>query len=435
MTTAEDESSVSPLTLSDEQLDVLNSVFSGRNVFITGGAGVGKTIIVQVIIEALKRILEKKEELAITASTGFAALQLDGKTLHAWGGIKLGTESVDDYTNPKKRFMSASTKKAMIATKFLIIEEASMIDADYFDKLEAVVREIRSMDKASNRERFFGGVNVIMLGDFYQLPPVSGKFIFKAECWKRSHFKMHNLTTVYRQKENNLITALNNLRVGTVTEQDESYWKSFDRELREDETEIYTRIFPKREQVKSVNDEFLSKLPGQLQPLNATDSLITTSRKSMDYFSKEAEEKLIPKLIQIKVGCRIMIVKNIDRFLVNGKQGTVTEITNTNSEIPIVKVDIDGKIFVISQQAFEIPGVGKRLQYPIVPSYAVTIHKAQGLSIQHLFVDVSGAFEIGQIYVAASRATDARTLIMKNFSSDLVKVCQEVAIFYNTNFE
>ena len=207
---------VSSDMLSTEQKDVVSAVLDkGKSVFFTGSAGTGKSVLMRTIIAKFKdRFRREPDRLAVTASTGLAACVIEGQTLHSWAGIGLGKEPVPELVKKIKR--NAKTKQKWLRTKALVIDEISMVDADLFDKLEQIARNIR------NNGRPFGGIQLVVTGDFFQLPPVPeknavAKFAFDAATWNTCIEHTILLTHVFRQKDPAFASMLNEIRLGKLT--------------------------------------------------------------------------------------------------------------------------------------------------------------------------------------------------------------------------
>jgi ATP-dependent DNA helicase PIF1 len=197
------KAAITPISLSDEQRRVLDLVVNkGKSVFFTGSAGTGKSVLMRAIIAELrKKNMANPERVAVTASTGLAACNIGGVTLHSFGGIGLGKEDVPALVRKIKR--NAKAKNRWLKTKVLIIDEISMVDGDLFDKLDGIARVIR------NNGRPFGGIQLVITGDFFQLPPVPDfdkkardpKFAFEAGTWSTAIHHTIGLTEVFRQKD------------------------------------------------------------------------------------------------------------------------------------------------------------------------------------------------------------------------------------------
>jgi len=241
---------MTPITLSKEQERVLDLVVNqGKSVFFTGSAGTGKSVLMRAIIADLRRKYSREpDRIAVTASTGLAACNIGGVTLHSFGGIGLGKEDVPTLVKKIKR--NAKAKNRWMRTKILIVDEISMVDGDLFDKLEGIARALR------NNGRPFGGIQLVITGDFFQLPPVPDfdnkargvKFAFDAGTWSTAVHHTIGLTEVFRQKDpgkkswvgaegtmtnTNVVFAnmLNEMRLGKITEETIRAFKSMSRKV------------------------------------------------------------------------------------------------------------------------------------------------------------------------------------------------------------
>lgn len=322
--TTEELGHTEALSLSSSQLEALRAVLDNKtNLLVTGGAGVGKTFLIQIILDWLTEGAGpegrgyRKDQLAITASTALAALHINGRTFHSWAGIGTGEKAVEQYL--QKGGMLDGSRKLIKSTKVLIIEEVSMLDGDFFDKVEAVVRHVKeSLD-------FFGGIRVILFGDFYQLPPVKGCFVFQSKSWSAGEFALKNLTNMpYRQQgQDAFVKILNEVRLGNVSTLTEESLAAMNNHIVGDLSD-FTMVFPVQTEVDRVNAECLSKIISNELILISQDTLISKARAS---FFRDAANKLIPSKIVLKIGCRVMITRNVDfsSGLVNGRVGIVAK--------------------------------------------------------------------------------------------------------------
>jgi ATP-dependent DNA helicase PIF1 len=216
--------------LSEEQRAVMKAVMEeGKSVFFTGSAGTGKSVLMKAIIAQLRhKHRTDPDRIAITASTGLASCILEGQTLHSWSGVGLGKEPAPELIKKIKRNMKA--RQRWLRTKALIIDEISMVDGVFFDKLEQVARTIR------NNGRPFGGIQLIFTGDFFQLPPVperntESKFVFDAVTWNTCIEHTILLTNVFRQKDEHFARMLNEMRLGKMSPETVREFKSLSRPL------------------------------------------------------------------------------------------------------------------------------------------------------------------------------------------------------------
>ena len=234
-----------PIELSEEQAKVVKLVVDGKkSVFFTGSAGTGKSVLLRDIIRNLRLKYKKEQDrVAVTASTGLAACNVGGSTLHSFAGIGLGKDEVPELVRKIKR--NAKAKIRWQRTKVLIVDEISMVDGDLFDKLENIARIIRS------NGRPFGGIQLVITGDFFQLPPVPdngriAKFAFDAATWNTSIEHTIGLNKVFRQKDPTFANMLNEMRVGKLTQKSIDTFRSLCRPLHADDsfqaTELYVLI-------------------------------------------------------------------------------------------------------------------------------------------------------------------------------------------------
>ncbi|XP_038574268.1 ATP-dependent DNA helicase PIF1 isoform X3 [Micropterus salmoides] len=295
--------------LNKEQAAVLSAVLSGKNVFFTGSAGTGKSFLLKRIIGSLP----PKSTFA-TASTGVAACHIGGTTLHNFAGIGSGSAPLEQCVELAQR---PGVLQHWTTCRHLIIDEVSMVEAQFFDKLESVARSVRRSTEP------FGGIQLIICGDFLQLPPVSkGKentsFCFQARSWRKVIQLNMELTEVRRQTDQSFISLLQAVRVGRVTEEVTAKLMESAYHRIERDGILATRLCTHKDDVELTNENKLQQLPGSVRVFEALDSdpaLVKTI---------EAHSP-VSRLIQLKVGAQVMLTKNLDvaRGLVNGARGVV----------------------------------------------------------------------------------------------------------------
>lgn len=459
------------MSLSAEQQQVHELVVEGgSSVFFTGPAGTGKSVLMRAIIATLKRKFARDpERLSITASTGLAACNIGGQTLHSFAGIGLGKEDVP--TLVKKIRRNAKAKNRWLRTKVLIMDEVSMVDGDLFDKLDQIARQIR------NNGRPWGGIQLVITGDFFQLPPVPDrnkretKFAFDAATWSTSIDHTIGLTQVFRQKDHEFAHMLNEMRLGRVSEETVETFRSLSRRLEYNDGITATELFPTRNEVESSNMMRLRALPGEVRTFAAQDSGDPNIR------DKLLENMMAPKVIDLKKGAQVMLIKNLDDTLVNGSLGKVIGFSSEAffeanaskfagddedsvsseatkkiksfavkdsslkdlTEYPIVQFHAaDGTFRIMHVTAeewkVELPNgevQAKRTALPLILAWALSIHKAQGQTLERVKVDLGKIFEKGQAYVALSRATSKAGLEVQRFDKSKVMAHPKVIQFYN----
>ncbi len=396
------------------QDDALKILKTGRNVYLTGAAGTGKTYVLNKYIDYLKR---HKVRVAITASTGIAATHLGGMTIHSWSGIGIKTDLTDkdiDLMEQKQHLVNRINDASV-----LIIDEVSMLTPDMLDMVNQVCRFLRR-DK-----RPFGGMQIVLSGDFFQLPPVvqgvrPGEELFanSSRAWEEANIKTCYLTEQYRQQNNKLANILNNIRSGTLSENDIALLKSRVN-VESDNTLLQpVRLYTHNKSVDAINKKELDKISERKKVYTMTKKgnarLVTMLTKSV----------LAPETLELKVGAKVMFVKNnFDQGYVNGTMGEVTDFHFDN---PVITT-IDGNEIEVKLQEWIMEDNGRRLasitQLPLRLAWAITVHKSQGMSLDCAEMDLSKVFAPGQGYVALSRVRDLNGLFLLNdFNENALRI-------------
>ncbi|XP_018334205.1 ATP-dependent DNA helicase PIF1 [Agrilus planipennis] len=407
--------------LTDEQKKVLDACLSGRNVFFTGSAGTGKSFLLKKIIAALP-----PDVTYPTASTGVAACHIGGTTLHQFAGIGSGEATLENCYDKASKPAAARVWRRC---KHLIIDEISMIDGNFFEKIEAVARYIRKNDKP------FGGIQLILCGDFFQLPPVVKKdanskipkvrFCFQTPVWKKCIQISYELTQVHRQNDMKFIDILNNIRVGNITSEISEKLLATSKQVIEQNGILATRLCSHTQDADSINQSKLSNLPGDSKVFEAEDS-----DKSMSYILDQ--QTTVPSTLVLKVGAQVMLMKNINiaSGLVNGARGVVAGF---REGLPVVKFR-NNKDYVAKHERWMVKSIHGgtiiRKQIPLKLAWAFSIHKSQGLTLDCVEMSLSRVFEAGQAYVALSRAQSLETLRVLDMKSSQVYANPDVLNFY-----
>ena len=413
--------------MNKEQEAFLKLAYEGHNIFLTGAGGTGKSYIIHHLVE---EYIKRGVKYGLTAMTGCAALLLgNARTLHSWACVGLGKDSIDklvvSITNSKK------SRQRWISAEVLIIDEVSMMDVDFFEKLDAIGRIIRKKDKP------FGGLQVIFVGDFFQLPPVDNrinKFIFETSLWSKIGFKIVELKEVIRQKDPIFHKILNEARFGELSKESVELlkqrmglpWKKL--EIKP------TLLFPQNSIVKDVNTQNLAKLPEPHKTYKVETSCQLKRGEDLERAIEKAirnasyDEELI-----LKVGAQVMLLinKDIEHNLINGSRGIVTGFT-VNS-IPLVKFNNSNEPIPIDYYTWKIEdteGMTQK-QIPLKLAYALTVHKAQGATLDSALIDISqNIFECGQAYVALSRVKSLESLYVWDINPNAFKAHPKVKKFY-----
>ena len=389
----------------DEFRSIYNEMeYTNKNIFITGKAGTGKTTLLEYF-----RINSKKN-FVILASTGISAIKAKGKTIHSF------------FLFPPRILINEKVKRlrnnVIKNIDTILIDECSMIRCDLLDSIDQSLRLNR------NSEQSFGGVQIILLGDIHQLPPVirenerdifdnfypNGHYFFNANCYENSNISTYELTKIYRQKDAEFIDILSKIRSGNVTDTDLIPLNN--KVISESSNILYETIIlsPTNRKVDSINSANLKNINSE-----------TFSYKSSE--TGEFKEKPADEVLELKVGAQVMLIKNDSKSpkrWVNGSIGIVTDLT-TNS----IHLKIKDKVHKITKDTWEkfdyIIKDGQVLhevvatftQYPIKLAWAVTIHKSQGQTFEKVIIDLDrGSFAHGQTYVALSRVTSLEGLFL-----------------------
>jgi ATP-dependent DNA helicase PIF1 len=429
--------------LNTEQRRAYDAIIAGHSVFVTGPGGTGKTTLIRALYTGYKG--ETGKQLAVTALTGCAALLLGpwAKTLHSWAGIGLGrgnavavATSIAADSRKKKRWRS---------TNCLVIDEVSMLTPHLLEYLDVVGRVVRKCNAP------FGGLQVVFVGDFYQLPPVckdvvlapgaaDRTFAFESPLWNQTVQKTITLTQIIRQKDPVFQKILNEARIGELSPESYSALesrKTMDWKRQEIKP---TLIFTKNTDVAAINENQVKKLVGEERVFNA--KTIAPPRMPAEVV-RQISEKLDkdapydPELV-LKDRAQVMLLTNQDpeAGLVNGSRGVVTGFTPLEG-YPLVKF-LHGPPFPVrvppvmwSSESEREEDTVSREQIPLRLAYAATIHKSQGSSLDSALVDIGpSTFEFGQAYVALSRVRNLDALFVYEIHPRAFRAHPAVKAFY-----
>jgi len=387
---------------------------TGRNCFLTGAAGTGKTFVLNQYIKWLR---ENNIPVAITASTGIAATHIGGQTIHSWSGLgikdSLTEWDLDALTQKQALVKSVNTAKV------LIIDEVSMLKASTLDLINIILKTLRQSGEP------FGGMQVVLSGDFFQLPPVvkmgeslpdeyASVFAFDSFAWQEADFKILYLKEQFRQQDE-LIDILNAIRERELT--DDLKDKILDRVGKEVKGEP-VHLFTHNQDVDALNEKKLLNLSGKLYEFPM--ELIGNKAKA-EYMARNL---LAPQILKLKEGARVMFVKNDPQGrYVNGSLGTVSGFY---FEKPEVTLDSGETVLVEAAEWKMENESGKRIaaavQLPLRLAWGITVHKSQGISIDSASVNLSKTFVEGQGYVALSRVRSINGLFIEAINDLAFKV-------------
>lgn len=410
---------------------------SGKNAFITGPAGSGKTFVLNRYIDWLK---VSGADVAITASTGIAATHLDGITLHSWTGM--GVRDSLSKAEMKDLLKRGYLRRRFLRADVLVIDEISMLSRDQLDLADLIFREFKQIDAP------FGGVQTVLCGDFFQLPPIARKkesagtksalqsslnfakeedgaaseFSYHARAWKGLDPQICYLDEQYRQSDQEFLAALNAIRDNAAGPRVENYLNS------RVNAKIGLPVEPTKLYTHNVDVDIENNL--ELQKISGKEF-----RYKMELIGPAALAErlqkgcLAPAMLRLKIGARVMFVKNnFEEGYVNGTLGEVVDLDEG-----LVLVRTARQTINVGPAAWHIAEEGKIKaeinQYPLRLAWAITVHKSQGMSLDAARVDLRQSFEPGMGYVALSRVRSSAGLSLAGFNEISLRVNDEVLEF------
>ncbi len=432
-------------SFSNEQSIAFDLYAKGKNVFLTGPGGTGKSFLIQKMIDHSKTT---GKTCVVCALTGCAAILLEcnATTIHSWSGI--GMMNGEDDVILRRVSQKKDLKSHWKATDILIIDEVSMMSKRMFELLNQIAKKIR------NNSKPFGGMQVVFVGDFFQLPPVEKDgFCFESDQWfevfpKEQHLE---LKTFFRQSDPLYIDILMKIRKGNLDPESIAHLEKY---VARDRDQPITKIVPTRKQADFINQDMFGRVK---EPAHTFEAMLHTDLtlylkdgrniepsvlSTCHAIGTQEKERELDSLIKnnniqqtllLKKGTQVMCMRNIDllRGVCNGSQGTVVDLIKGR---PIVlfsngtKMTMEHHIY----QSETYPTLAV-CQFPLCLAWAVTIHKIQGSSLTHAQIDIGNSiFEYGQTYVALSRVRTMEGLYLMNFQPKRIKSHPKVIEFYES---
>lgn len=380
-----------------KQTQALAILEAGHNVLLTGAAGSGKTFLLNKYINSLKK---KKIGVAITASTGIAATHIGGRTIHSWAGIgikdKLSSKDISSLV--KKAYL----KKQFEKTEVLIIDEISMLHAQRLDMVDRVCRA------GKKNSLPFGGLQIVMSGDFFQLPPISrsgeeANFVHQSQVWPEMDLRVCYLDEQHRQNDQKMIRILQSLRQRAVNQETVRLLSSRMKQAAPESNRVI-KLYTHNADVDLINETELKKISAPELNYHLTSA---GEKKLVEALKKNC---LAPANLALKKGALVMFVKN--KFAgekivyVNGSVGTVVGFGEHN--YPLVRLNSGAEILA-TPESWTIDDGSEVLasitQIPLRLAWAITVHKSQGMTLEAAEIDLSRSFGYGMGYVALSRLT------------------------------
>lgn len=401
-----------------------------QSIFITGPAGVGKTHLLKAIYNTLK---SRGEKIVLTSTTGINALNLGGITIHKLMGMQTRTD-LNYIRFMKSSFLFKGITQRMTKIDYIIIDEVSMLRADQLELINAILKDATKVDKP------FGGKVMIFTGDFYQIPPVvkswekkQNQWLFTSPTWINANIKTIHLTDVYRQSDKNFVKFLNDVRTGKWNPKTAQILEQcVNRKMPKDTTVFFST----NEECDEYNKKRLAEIPGKEYTFIAD---VKGKRNKKFAHDKVAivRDCIAKEILKLKVNTRVICICNDKKGrYMNGSVGYVTECCDEKGK-QYVSVKFEGRNDIIKLKRYnwvKLSLQGKRVanmkQIPLLPSYALTIHKSQGMTLDAAIIDCKNIFACGQLYVALSRVRNIENLKVINFDKKQIIVSSEVKQYY-----
>ena len=416
-------------SLNTKQALAVSQTMDGENILITGPAGTGKSFTIKYIIELLKA---NNKNVGLTATTGTAAFIIGGQTIHSFMGMGIGEDTTANiFIKIKKK---AGIYRTLVELDVLIIDEVSMLDAALLEKISDILCYVKShsLKEPSLLEKPFGGIQIIFIGDFCQLAPVKGFYCFLSKLWKDANIKVIMLDELVRQNDDLLFQKmLQIIRKGKCTDNILKVLNALKDTQFEDEI-IPTKLYPKNVNVDKINEIEIDKLK------KAGNKTIIYKAIAGGACAATGINKYDVELVE---NSQVIITRNIDITggLVNGTRGIVKHLhkdfviikdtEGNNHSIVYYKDILEGSSGKKSAKAADKSHI---LHLPLMVSYALSIHKSQGMTIDALEIDLGdNIFTCGQGYTALSRAKSLKSIRVIEVSNQSFKINPYVKAFYN----
>ena len=405
--------------MNERQQYALSLAEKGRNIFVTGGAGTGKTYFIKNLVLALRR---QGKQVGVTSMTANSALLIHGKTLHSYLGIGISRDTQDMMTKVRKY----RKVKTWLSTDVLVIDEVSMLSKELFESIDYIAKEL------IQNPRPFGGIQVVLCGDFCQLGCIgSDEFCFESSLWDRYITETVVFTHTFRQQNDPLFCqVLESIRFGDMTSEMEEVLLSRKKEFDLQDTEGIepTKLYSYRKDVSAINETHLSQLIHDKQEKAMKFNVRSTMKR------EKLEKYCTDPTITLCTNAQVILTVNLDveNGLVNGSRGVVKGFCGG---IPIVKF-VNGGTRTIDYYTYSTEDDTKTTisysQIPLILGWAITIHRSQGMTLDNVMTDLSNVFDYGQGYVTLSRVRNLENLWITGIDFSKLKCNPKVIEFYQS---
>jgi ATP-dependent DNA helicase PIF1 len=424
--------------MNDQQEAAVDAIRQKKNIFLTGAGGTGKSHTIRFITEWCNTVGIR---VAITAMTGCAALLLGGKTLHSWAGIGLGRETPAELAAVILK--KTPSRRRWLDTQLLVIDEISMMDPELLEKLDRVARLVRKQPLQR-----FGGLQLVLSGDFCQLPPVQKDketvFAFESPVWSTLIDETHNLLKIERQHDPIFQRILGEARLGVLTQESIDILKGRMNKIIPESDILPTLLYSRNKEVDMINKKNMDVLDGSIVAFDVQTVFQTKHRVFLPTQSIDVQRALerldldapYEAHLELKLGAQVMLLTNLDQEagLVNGSRGVITGFAP--SGLPMVRFLNTSNSIIIDRASWWLPddNYTGRSQIPLKIAYAITIHKSQGSTLDCALIDIgSNTFEYGQAYVALSRVRSLEGLYIHRINPKMILCHPKVVAFYKSN--
>lgn len=393
-------------------------MLSGESVFLTGAPGSGKTYVLNQFIERAKK---SKKRLAITASTGIAATHIGGTTIHSWTGLGIR----DSITEQDHKWLKENARllKRYNNVDVLIIDEVSMLHGKRLDMINQICKLLRVSDDP------FGGLQVILTGDLFQLPPIdrgasSIDFVHLSDAWKELNPKICYLAEQHRQLSDPLLDLLEAMRSNDINQ---AHFDALGERLglNTPESSVVTRLYSHNQDVELINTEHLKNINSE------SKTFIMETYGVQAKVEQLAKSVLAPEILELKIGAEVMFVaNNFSEGFVNGSRG---KVVGFKDDLPLIELQSNARVIQVNKHSWTLEEDGRErarvTQLPIRLAWAITIHKSQGMSLDSAEIDLSRAFTPGMGYVALSRVRSMDGVYLKGINNTALIMHPEIFEF------